>query len=132
MSWHGACASGTSRVLSVASLHWLKMDVPIPAPAACEVRSVIKFLNAQGIAPIEIDRQLCQVYGPNVMSKQMKENTISLEKFIVTDINTFPIGIETFVKSWDRQRGADGCQTLVPILGGKLLRHKNTKIDPMV
>ncbi|KAJ4449741.1 hypothetical protein ANN_01145 [Periplaneta americana] len=36
-----------------------------------EVRSVIKFLNAQGIAPIEIDRQLCQVYGPNVMSKQM-------------------------------------------------------------
>ncbi|KAJ4446891.1 hypothetical protein ANN_13592 [Periplaneta americana] len=47
------------------------MDVPIPAPAACEVRSVIKFLNAQGIAPIEIDRQLCQVYGPNVMSKQM-------------------------------------------------------------
>ncbi|KAJ4447936.1 hypothetical protein ANN_09945 [Periplaneta americana] len=63
MSWHGACASGTSRVLSVASLHWLKMDVPIPAPVECEVRSVIKFLNAQGIAPIEIDRQLCQVYG---------------------------------------------------------------------
>ncbi|KAJ4445779.1 hypothetical protein ANN_12464 [Periplaneta americana] len=63
MSWHGACASGTSRVLSVASLHWFKMDVPIPAPAECEVRSVIKFLNAQGIAPIEIDRQLCQVYG---------------------------------------------------------------------
>ncbi|KAJ4430746.1 hypothetical protein ANN_19337 [Periplaneta americana] len=25
----------------------------------------------QGITPIEIDRQLCQVYGPNVMSKQM-------------------------------------------------------------
>ncbi|KAJ4441112.1 hypothetical protein ANN_10962 [Periplaneta americana] len=25
----------------------------------------------QGIAPIEIDRQLCQVYEPNVMSKQM-------------------------------------------------------------
>ncbi|KAJ4428981.1 hypothetical protein ANN_25977 [Periplaneta americana] len=63
--------SGTSRVLSVASLHWLNMDVPIPAPAECEVRSVIKFLNAQGIAPIGIDRQLCQVYGPNVMSKQM-------------------------------------------------------------
>ncbi|KAJ4428572.1 hypothetical protein ANN_24616 [Periplaneta americana] len=41
------------------------------SPAACEVRSVIKFLNAQGIAPIEIYRQLCQVYGPNVMSKQM-------------------------------------------------------------
>ncbi|KAJ4430370.1 hypothetical protein ANN_22586 [Periplaneta americana] len=41
------------------------------APAECEVRSVVKFLNAQGIAPIEIDRQLYQVYGPNVMRKQM-------------------------------------------------------------
>ncbi|KAJ4434667.1 hypothetical protein ANN_23234 [Periplaneta americana] len=40
-------------------------------PAMCEVRSVIKFLNAQGIPPIEIDRQLCQVYEPNVMSKKM-------------------------------------------------------------
>ncbi|KAJ4434460.1 hypothetical protein ANN_23022 [Periplaneta americana] len=48
-----------------------RMDAPIPALAACEVRSVIKFLNAQGITPIEIYRQLCQVYGPNVMSKQM-------------------------------------------------------------
>ncbi|KAJ4441185.1 hypothetical protein ANN_11036 [Periplaneta americana] len=28
-----------------------------------EVRSVIKFLNAKGIAQIEIGRQLCQVYG---------------------------------------------------------------------
>ncbi|KAJ4427401.1 hypothetical protein ANN_25023 [Periplaneta americana] len=41
------------------------------SPAECEVLSVIKFLNAEGIAPIEIDRQLCQVYGPNVMSRQM-------------------------------------------------------------
>ncbi|KAJ4438194.1 hypothetical protein ANN_14133 [Periplaneta americana] len=71
MSWHGTYASRTSRVLSVASLYWLKMDTPITAPAECEVRSVIKFLNAQGIAPIEIDRQLCQIYGPKVMSKQM-------------------------------------------------------------
>ncbi|KAJ4446502.1 hypothetical protein ANN_13198 [Periplaneta americana] len=37
----------------------------------CEVRSVIKFFNAQSIAPIEIHRQLCQVYGPKIMSKQM-------------------------------------------------------------
>jgi histone-lysine N-methyltransferase SETMAR len=47
------------------------MEALIPAPADCEVRSVIKFLNAQSIAPIEIRRQLCRVYGPNVMSKQM-------------------------------------------------------------
>ena len=30
-----------------------------PAPADCEVRSVIKFLNAHSIAPIEVHRQLC-------------------------------------------------------------------------
>ncbi|PNF14616.1 hypothetical protein B7P43_G12124 [Cryptotermes secundus] len=49
------------------------MEALIPASADCEVRSVrsvIKFLNAQSIAPIKI-HQLCQVYGPNVMSKQM-------------------------------------------------------------
>ncbi|KAJ4434122.1 hypothetical protein ANN_16442 [Periplaneta americana] len=45
--------------------------VSIATLPPCEVRSVIKFLNAQGIAAIEIDRQLCQVFGPNVMSKQM-------------------------------------------------------------
>ncbi|KAJ4446256.1 hypothetical protein ANN_12950 [Periplaneta americana] len=50
---------------------FVALDAPIPAPAECEVPSVIMFLNAQGIAPIEIDRQLCQVFGSNVMSKQM-------------------------------------------------------------
>ncbi|KAJ4426958.1 hypothetical protein ANN_26757 [Periplaneta americana] len=47
------------------------MEALIPSPAACEVRSVTKFFNVQSIAPIEIHRQLCQVYGPNIMSKQM-------------------------------------------------------------
>ena len=32
----------------------------IPAPADCEVRTVIKLLNAQSIAPIELHRKLCQ------------------------------------------------------------------------
>ncbi|GFY41629.1 uncharacterized protein TNIN_296091 [Trichonephila inaurata madagascariensis] len=44
------------------------METPNPSPAACEVRSVIKFLNAQCIAPIEIHRQ---IYGPNTMRKEM-------------------------------------------------------------
>ncbi|PNF25373.1 hypothetical protein B7P43_G10916 [Cryptotermes secundus] len=47
------------------------MEALIPTPADCEVPSVIKFLNAQSIALIKIHCQLCQVYGPNVMSKQM-------------------------------------------------------------
>ncbi|KAJ4447252.1 hypothetical protein ANN_09256 [Periplaneta americana] len=70
-----------------------KMDVPIPAPAEREVRSVIKFLNAQGIAPIEIDRQLCQVYGHNVMSKQMVRCSIrSLERLESSEVVHHPVG----------------------------------------
>ena len=42
------------RVVTVASLQQFKMEALIPAPADCEVQSVIKFLNAQSIAPIEI------------------------------------------------------------------------------
>ena len=68
---HAACTSGNSRVLAVASLQRLKTNALIPAPAGCEVRSVITFLNAQNIAAIKIYRQLCQIYGPNVKNKQM-------------------------------------------------------------
>ena len=54
MTLHDACSSGTFRVLTVASLQQLKMEVLIPEPADCEVWSVITFLNAQSIMPIEI------------------------------------------------------------------------------
>ena len=63
MTLRDACTSGTSRVLSVASLQRLKLEGVIPAPADCEVRSMIRFLNAQSIAPNEMHRQLSQVYG---------------------------------------------------------------------
>lgn len=32
-------------------------------PAKCEIRSVIRFLNAKYVRPIEIYRQLTEVYG---------------------------------------------------------------------
>ena len=54
MTLYDACTSGTFRVLIVVSLQWLKMEALIPAPADCEVQSMIKFLSAQSIAPIEI------------------------------------------------------------------------------
>ena len=63
MALYDVCTSGTSRFLTVASWQRLKMEVLIPAQADCEIQSVIKFLNTQDIAPIEIHRQLCQVYG---------------------------------------------------------------------
>ena len=54
MASHDACTSGTFQVLTVASLQQLKMEALIPTPTDCEVRSVIKFFNAQSKALIEI------------------------------------------------------------------------------
>ncbi|XP_023234472.1 putative uncharacterized protein FLJ37770 [Centruroides sculpturatus] len=40
----------------------------IADPANCEVRSVIRFLNAKNVKPVEIHHQLVEIYGENVMS----------------------------------------------------------------
>ena len=37
----------------------------------CEIRSVIRFLNARNVLPSEIHHQICQVYGDNAMSDGM-------------------------------------------------------------
>ena len=37
-------------------------------PTACEMRSVIRFLNAKNMKPAEIHRQLCDAYGEHAMS----------------------------------------------------------------
>ncbi|GBM64150.1 hypothetical protein AVEN_57161-1 [Araneus ventricosus] len=43
----------------------------IDDPADCEVRSVIRFLNAKNVKPAEIHRQLLEIYGENVMTDEM-------------------------------------------------------------
>jgi len=40
----------------------------IEVAANCEIRSVIRFLNARNVLPSEIHPQICQVYGDNAMS----------------------------------------------------------------
>jgi len=40
----------------------------IEGAADCEMRSVIRFLNARNVLTSEIHHQVCQVYGDNVMS----------------------------------------------------------------
>ena len=47
------------------------MPVLFETPAACEIRSVIRFLNARKVKPMEIYRQICEVYGQNAMSDSM-------------------------------------------------------------
>jgi hypothetical protein len=43
----------------------------IEKPAACEMWSVISFLNARKIKPHDIHSQLCEVYGEHAMSDSM-------------------------------------------------------------
>jgi len=45
------------------------MAAPIQSPAKCEVRSVLRFLNAKVERPAEIHKQIVAVYG-NVMNRQ--------------------------------------------------------------
>jgi hypothetical protein len=39
--------------------------------ASCEMRSMIKFLNAKNVRRVEIYRQVCEVYGENAVSDGM-------------------------------------------------------------
>jgi hypothetical protein len=43
----------------------------VERPAECEIRSVIRFLNARNVKPADIHRQICEVYGENAMSNGM-------------------------------------------------------------
>lgn len=43
----------------------------IDRPASCEIRAVIKFLNARNVRPCEIYRQISETYGENAMSEGM-------------------------------------------------------------
>jgi len=43
----------------------------IEGAADCEIRTVIRFLNARNVLPSEIHHQICQVYGDNAMSDGM-------------------------------------------------------------
>ncbi|CAL1281307.1 unnamed protein product [Larinioides sclopetarius] len=47
------------------------MSALIENAAACEIRSVIRFLNAKKVKPSEIYRQIREVYGQNAMSDSM-------------------------------------------------------------
>jgi len=40
----------------------------IEGAADCQIRFVIRFLNARNMLPTEIHHQICQVYGDNAMS----------------------------------------------------------------
>ncbi|UYV65316.1 hypothetical protein LAZ67_3003930 [Cordylochernes scorpioides] len=53
-----------TRSLSGSRSRW---SFPLSSPAKCELRSVIRFLNAKNNSPVEIHRQLVEVYGEKCM-----------------------------------------------------------------
>jgi hypothetical protein len=58
--------SGAERriVSSLSVCHFvLEMSVKIENAASCEIRSMIKLLNAKNVRPAEIYGQVCKVYG---------------------------------------------------------------------
>jgi len=50
----------------------------IENPAAREMWSVIRFLNAKNVKPTEIHCQLCDVYGEHAMSSSMVRRWVQL------------------------------------------------------
>ena len=46
----------------------------IENPTDCEIRSVIRYLSAKGVKAVEIHRNICEVYGQNIMSDEWCAN----------------------------------------------------------
>ena len=50
----------------------------IENPAACEMRSVTRFLNLKNMKPVETHCQLCDVYGKHAMSSLVVRRWVRL------------------------------------------------------
>jgi len=50
----------------------------IEGAAECEIRSVIRLLNARNVLPSEIHHQICQVYGDSAMSDGMVRKLVRM------------------------------------------------------
>ena len=128
---HDACISGTSRVLTVASLQRLKLEALTPALADFEVRSVIKCLDAQRIASIEIHRWLCHIWlnGQHFSYRSLAVRCliiihaivrISRPVIFIFSRNSCLMSVGVFRM---RERGRDDCHTVVSIPGVRFLWH---------
>jgi hypothetical protein len=84
----------------------------IERPADCEVRYVIRFLNARNVKPADIHRQICEVYGENAMSDGM------VRKWV----RQFNEGRENLHDE------APGRAEVAVFTGGYVLRRANTEI----
>ena len=97
------------------------MAAPIQSPAKCEVRSVIRFLNAKGERPAEIHKQIVAVYG-NVMISTCffhPKKHLAGKKFDDDD------KVQEEVTTWFRGQAVDFCDSGVQ----KLVLRLNKCLD---
>ena len=63
------------------------MNAPISNPADCEVRGVIRFLQAESVSPSEIHRRFVAVYGEHVMNAAIVRKWCTMFRNGRTDIH---------------------------------------------
>ena len=135
MTLHDACTSATSRILTVASLQRLAMEALIPAPVDCEVRSMIRFLNAKTIASCtrSMDTQasrsthILQEFSRDVLNHDppYSPDLVPSDFHLFLHLKKF-----LFVQRFQNDREAEISVTVVPIQAERLLRHRIQKLIP--
>jgi len=80
----------------------------IENPAACEMRPVIRFLNAKNMTPAEIHRQLRDVYGEHAMSSSMVRRWVRLFNEGRENVNDDPRSGRPSVVNEDLVRAVEG------------------------
>ena len=143
MTSHDACISGTSRVLTVAQLQRLNMEVFLVELVDCEVQSMIKFLmhRAQRRSKFIVSCATGQwshtarrsrhhlqdfswevfnhpPYSPDLVPSDF-HHLLQLKKFLSGQRQHF-----------QNDREAEMSVTVVPIPGGRLLRHRIQNLVP--
>jgi len=63
------------------------MNAPISNPADCEVRGVIRFLQAKNVRPSEIHRKLVAVYDEHVMNAASVRKWCTVFRNGLTDVH---------------------------------------------
>ena len=63
------------------------MNMPISNPADCEVRGVIRFLQAENVRPSEIHRRLLAVYGEHFMNAASVRKWCTMFRNVRTDVH---------------------------------------------
>ena len=79
----------------------------IENPAICEMRSVIRFLNAKNMKPAEI-RQLCDVYGEHAMNSSVVWRWVRLFNGGRENVHDYPRSGRPSVVNEDFVRSVEG------------------------